>query len=57
MGTIDIVGYLDEKFDESFLYTESIQVSNEERIIMVKGIVTKKLIFNKRPSPNLDRIE
>ena len=56
MGNIDIIGYEDDKFDEHFLFTESVKISDDEKLILVKGIVKKKLIFNKRPSPNLDRI-
>ena len=56
MGKVDIVGYEDEKFDEHFLYVETVCESEAEKILIIKGMVTKKVIFNKRPTPNLDRI-
>ena len=57
MGSVDLVGYEVPLANEHFLYTESIAVSAHEKVILVKGIVTKKIVFNKRPTPNLDRGE
>lgn len=46
------------KLDEGWLYTETTDGSGfEEKVILVKGIVTQKITFDKRPCPNMERAE
>lgn len=44
--------------EEGWLYTETIEGSSpDEKIIVVKGVIIKKILFDKRPCPNMERSE
>ena len=30
-------------------------MDEETRVVIVKGVITKKIVFNKRPNPNLEK--
>jgi hypothetical protein len=46
------------KLEEGWLYTETLDgTAFNEKIIVVKGVITQKIIFDKRPCPNMDRTE
>ena len=52
---MDLVGKA-VNLEEGWLYTETIDGGNEtEKIILVKGVIKTKVIFDKRPCPNMDR--
>lgn len=52
---MDISGFEVKDLDETFLHVETIQKSAEQQILIIKGVVTKKIVFNKRPYPNIER--
>jgi hypothetical protein len=57
IGVMDLVGRA-IALDEGWLYTETKAGTNEnEKVILVKGIVKNKIIFDKRPCPNMERTE
>jgi hypothetical protein len=57
IGVMDLVGKA-ITLDGGWLYTETIPGgSQNERIIVVKGVVKTKVVFDKRPCPNMDRAE
>ena len=46
------------KMDSGWLYTETIEGNNmNEKNIVVKGVISKKILFDKRPCPNMERAE
>lgn len=50
---MDLVGRA-VPLDEGWLYTETKEGSNaNEKVILVKGVVKSKIIFDKRPCPNM----
>lgn len=53
MGNLDIAGFEVQHLDEQFLHVETVEKTEDEQILMIKGIVTSKIIFNKRPYPNI----
>lgn len=55
MGTMDISGFEVKDLNETFLHVETVEKSAEYQVLVIKGIVSKKIIFNKRPYPNIER--
>lgn len=58
MGTMDISGYEVKDLNETFLHVETVETvekSAEQQVLVIKGIVSKKIIFNKRAYPNIER--
>lgn len=53
MGSMDLSGYEVEKLDESFVHIETVEKTSDYQVLMIKGIVTKKVVFMKRPYPNI----
>lgn len=53
---MDLSGYEVEKLDESFVHIETVEKTSDYQVLMIKGIVTKKVVFMKRPYPNIQRI-
>jgi hypothetical protein len=57
IGVMDLIGKT-TKIDDHLLYTETIDSKNpNEKILMVKGVITKKILFEKRPIPNMLRAD
>ncbi len=57
IGVMDLIGK-STKLDEGWLYTETADGSAfEEKVIVVKGVITQKITFDKRPCPNMERAE
>ena len=54
---MDLIGTA-TKLEEPWLYTETVDGdSQDEKVIVVKGIITTKLLFDKRPCPDMERSE
>lgn len=53
MGSMDLSGFEVEKLDESFVHIETVEKTSDYQVLMIKGIVTKKVVFMKRPYPNI----
>ena len=50
---MDLVGKA-TKLDQGWLYTQTEEgKDSNEKIIKVKGIITQKILFDKRPCPNM----
>jgi len=46
------------KLEEPWLYTETVDGEGyNEKVIRVKGVITTKILFDKRPCPNMERSE
>ena len=57
IGVMDLVGKA-VPLEEGWLYTETKEGSSaNEKVILVKGVVKSKIIFDKRPCPNMERTE
>jgi hypothetical protein len=57
IGVMDLVGKA-VKLEEGWLYTETTEgESYGSKIVTVKGVITRKILFDKRPCPNMERSE
>lgn len=54
---MDLIGK-SSKLPTGWLYTETLDGKTfNEKIILVKGVITQKILFDKRPCPNMERTE
>ncbi len=54
---MDLVGKA-VTLEQGWLYTETKPGSNDnEKVIVVKGVIKTKILFENRPCPNMDRAE
>ena len=54
---MDLIGKA-SKAEEGWLYTETVDGDDpNEKKIVVKGVVTRKVLFDKRPCPNMERTD
>ena len=55
---MDLIGRAVDLKGDDWLYTTTMDgMDFNEKIINIKGVITKKIIFDKRPCPNMERSE